>query len=74
MVVTFGVVVVADEGRLADRNLKLPVGALEAGAGRALGNHGWDLLLLVDKQEVEGVLQRVLVETEVVVGGVLVVQ
>lgn len=76
MVVTFGVVA-ADEGRLADRDLKLPVGALEAGPGRALGDH-WDSLVLLiiitlDKQEVERVLEHVLVEAKVVVG-VLVVQ
>ena len=68
-------IVAAYKGRLADWNLKLPVRALEAASGRALGNHwGFLLVLAADQEEVEGVLEHVaLFEVKVVVG-VLVVQ
>ena len=67
MVVT---ILVANKGRLADWNLKLPVGALKAASGGALGNHrGFLLVLAADQEEVEGILEHVaLVEVKVGVG------
>ena len=67
-------IVTAYKGRLADWNLELPVRALKAASGGALGNHRGFLLVLADQEEVEGVLEDVaLVEVKVVVG-VLIVQ